>query len=107
MRICIRIPDSLLAEVNARGETSNSIREGLNRYFELLKEARESIKGMFGREELEAIVAKWPELPIHLLPQNSAKLLSGTQLIALRDSLERYQIAKNTGIPVDIAGILE
>ena len=133
MKLNLRCPDDLLAGIRARGAISDSIRTGLERYYDLLARSRATIRETLTDPELSlladvcngtiwepwsvpliaaniedsepATFAKWGADRDALLSKLAALTL--TDYAALVDAIERFWAAVGTGIPVDPARLLD
>jgi len=134
MRLNLRAPDSLVADIAARGDVSESIREGLSRYYYLLQISRKRLSNgaVFTGGELSLLVdvcngTVWEPQTLCCLVANAedcekeyyekwgvdrdallSKLDGLTPLdqAAIVDAIERFWRAASTGMTVDPAHIL-
>lgn len=132
MSIHVRMPDHLLSEVRKRGQVSDAIRTGLERYYTLLDRAREGLRDRFSNAQLslladvcrgtlwephtlgllhaeaedaeDDVYEKWRVDRGDLVDQLNALTL--TESAALVDAIERFWLAAGTGIPVDAGKLL-
>lgn len=133
MHVNLRMPDSLLAEVKRRGDLSESLREGLARYYHLLERARASLREVLTDEELRMLAdvnngTLWEPHMLCLIALNAQdaedgyytkwgvkrstllkrlQALTPLECAALVDAIERFWRAAGTGMPVDPARLLD
>lgn len=132
MKLNLRAPDHLVAQVKARGDVSESVRTGLERYYHMLERGRATLRDVLTGPELSLLAdvcngTLWEPHTLAMAPANVADAgpevaekwgvdpaalvtkLEGVSLsehAALVDAIERFWAATSTGMPVDPAQML-
>lgn len=130
--VSFHVPEHLAAQLSARGQASDAARECLEWHFALLGYARGRLYDQFSHEDLgalaeiiqagphdwsvlmhledlpewgdEAIFGRWGVEAGHL--RERAHDLDKLERAALLDGVERYWLARRTGLDVDPGSIL-
>ena len=101
----------LVKQIESRGsDLSDSIRESLTRYYELLEGGREELKGRFSPEELAIVLRRikgGSEVTADMELMRKLNKLSPVQNCALLDACERYWQAVTHGFTPEVSQLLE